>query len=232
MDIDWIPAAWLYATFVFSTTLHEAAHAFAAWKLGDDTAYRGGQVSLDPTRHIRREPIGMVALPLLTLLGGGYLIGWASTPYNAQWAMTYPRRSALMALAGPAANALLVLLAVGAMWICASQGHMQIAVSADSRPAMLGVVEATGDGVWPVAAMLLSAMFSLNLLLLALNLMPVPPLDGSAILSLLLPAGLARRYQVSLHTSRGLGWIGVIFMLVLFRYIYGPIWKAAVGALL
>ena len=57
--------AW-YAVFLFSTTLHEASHAFAALKMGDDTAHRGGQVTLDPTPHIRREPVGMVFVPILS----------------------------------------------------------------------------------------------------------------------------------------------------------------------
>ena len=54
-----------YVVFLASTTLHEASHAFAAFRLGDDTAYRAGQVSLDPTPHIRREPVGMVVVPIL-----------------------------------------------------------------------------------------------------------------------------------------------------------------------
>src|SRR5215210_5384554 len=86
-----------YVVFLFSTTLHEAAHAWAAQRGGDLTAYRGGQVSLDPMPHIRREPIGMVALPL-------------------------PRRAAWMALAGPAANLLLVVLAALALRVGAMAG--------------------------------------------------------------------------------------------------------------
>ena len=57
-----------FVVFILSTTVHEAAHAFVGWKLGDDTAYLGGQVSLDPTPHILREPIGMVVLPIISLL--------------------------------------------------------------------------------------------------------------------------------------------------------------------
>ena len=60
-----------YLVFVYSTSLHEAAHAWAAWKGGDSTAYDGGQVTLDPLPHIRREPIGMVVLPLVSVLVSG-----------------------------------------------------------------------------------------------------------------------------------------------------------------
>src|ERR1700739_647038 len=99
-----------YIVFLFSTTCHEAAHAFVAKLGGDTTAAEGGQVSLDPTPHIRRSPFGMVVVPILSYLAGGWMIGWASAPYNPQWAATYPQRSAAMSLAGPAANLLLVIV--------------------------------------------------------------------------------------------------------------------------
>src|SRR5215475_8256070 len=98
-----------YVVFLYSTVLHEAAHAWAAHRLGDDTAYRGGQVSLDPTPHIKREPWGMVLIPILSFLMGGWMIGWASAPYDPEWARMYPRRAGMMAVAGPVANLLLVL---------------------------------------------------------------------------------------------------------------------------
>src|SRR5947209_12732926 len=102
---------WFFV-FLFSTTLHEAGHALAALRLGDPTAYHGGQVTLSPFPHIRREPFGMVAVPLLSfvLSKGSWMMGWASAPYDPEWAHRYPKRAAIMALAGPAANLLLVLL--------------------------------------------------------------------------------------------------------------------------
>ena len=110
MSVDLVSGLQWYLVFLYSTTLHEAAHAWAALKLGDDTAYQGGQVTLDPTPHIRREPIGMVVVPLLSFLFGGWMIGWASTPYDPDWAMRYPRRSAWMSLAGPALTLQQILL--------------------------------------------------------------------------------------------------------------------------
>ena len=102
-----------YVAFLFCTVLHEAAHAWAAKLGGDLTAYDGGQVSIDPVPHIRREPVGMVVLPLLSLImsHGSWPFGYASAPYDPYWAMRYPKRAALMALAGPAAN---LLTAIGA----------------------------------------------------------------------------------------------------------------------
>ncbi|MBZ0165999.1 MAG: site-2 protease family protein, partial [Candidatus Omnitrophica bacterium] len=105
-----ILGVWWYAAFILSIVIHEAAHALAAYKMGDDTAYEGGQVSLNPQPHIRREPLGMVVIPLVTYFLGGWMMGWASAPYDPQWAMTYPKRAALMALAGPVSNLCLVFI--------------------------------------------------------------------------------------------------------------------------
>src|SRR6266849_7560343 len=105
-----------YIVFLFSTTCHEASHALAAKIGGDSTAAMGGQVSLNPIPHIRRSPFGMVVFPILSFfLSGGGMIGWASAPYDPLWERRHPRRSAWMALAGPAANFTLMLLAVGAL---------------------------------------------------------------------------------------------------------------------
>src|SRR5690242_21552184 len=88
-----------YGAFLFSTICHEAAHAWSALRLGDDTAARGGQVSLNPWPHVRREPVGMVIVPLLSWFAAGWMIGWASAPYDRTWARQFPRRAALMAVA-------------------------------------------------------------------------------------------------------------------------------------
>src|SRR4029079_6609186 len=100
-----------FVVFLFSTTLHHAGHAFAAYRLGDPTAYHGGQVSLSPFPHMQREPFGMVLVPIISFLlsRGTWMMGWAGAPYDPLWAHRHPRRAALMALAGPLANLSLVL---------------------------------------------------------------------------------------------------------------------------
>src|SRR4029079_1870277 len=100
-----------YAVFLIAITCHEAAHAWAAKLLGDTTAYSEGQVTLNPAPHILREPIGTILLPLVTYLLSGRMLGWASAPYDPHWAQQYPRRALLMAMAGPLANLLLVIVA-------------------------------------------------------------------------------------------------------------------------
>ena len=84
-----------YVVFLLSLTCHEAAHALAARLGGDDTAYLGGQVSLNPVPHVRREPMGAVVVPFLTFLytSGGWMMGWASAPYDPSWEDRHPRRA-------------------------------------------------------------------------------------------------------------------------------------------
>src|SRR5262249_12519815 len=91
----------------------EAAHAWRALRLGDPTASRQGQVSLSPWPHVRRSPIGMLVVPVLTSLTQGWTMGWASAPYDPRWADRHPRRAALMALAGPLGNLAIALAAFG-----------------------------------------------------------------------------------------------------------------------
>ncbi|MFQ5415609.1 MAG: hypothetical protein ACE5FL_01045, partial [Myxococcota bacterium] len=97
---DPVAALVWYVAFLLSTTLHEASHALAAMLGGDPTAYEGGQVSIDPLPHIRREPVGMVLLPAISLLMIGWPFGFASAPYNPGWAEGHARRAAWMGGAG------------------------------------------------------------------------------------------------------------------------------------
>jgi Zn-dependent protease len=218
-------AAW-FVVFLFSTTLHEAAHAAVALRLGDATAYGGGQVTLNPIPHIRREPIGMLVVPLLSFFLGGWMFGWASAPYDPRWAHTYPKRSALMALAGPLANLSLVLVAGVALRIGLARG-------AFAPPAMLTrshLVEATGGGGLEGLATVLSVLFSLNLILFAFNLLPLPPMDGSAAVQLFMSDGAARWLQ-SFYRQPMIGWVGLLIAWQLFGRLFAPIDRLALGLL-
>src|SRR5258705_6473414 len=114
-----------YIVFLFSTTCHEASHALAAKMGGDLTAFEGGQVTLNPIPHIRRSTLGMVVVPIVSYLLGGWMIGWASAPFDPSWQRRYPRRSAWMALAGPAANFTLMLVAGIAIRAGIAMGYLQ-----------------------------------------------------------------------------------------------------------
>ena len=216
-----------YAVFLFSTTLHEAAHAWAAMRGGDLTAYHGGQVSLDPMPHIRREPFGMVALPLLGVLVAGWPFGFASAPYDPKWALAHPRRAALMALAGPAANMILMLVAAGAVVIGTVAGVFHPPESIRFGQ----IAGTTAGGLWPLAALLTGVVFSLNLLLMLFNLLPFPPLDGSGAMPLILSEGASRKYQELMWGNPIFGLIGLFAAWHLFGVIFSPIFTAAVSLL-
>jgi Zn-dependent protease len=217
-----------YIVFLLSTTMHEAAHALAAKLGGDLTAYHGGQVTLDPRPHIQREPFGMVLLPLISVLISGWPFGFASAPYDPRWALRHPRRAAWMALAGPAANLLLVLLAVLLIRAGILVGVFDIPSSANFGRIVDTV--ATADA-WRGVAFVLSAIFSMNLALFALNLIPLPPLDGSAGLAALLPDATARSYVQWLHTNQVLGFVGMLVAWRVFDVMFGPIFGFAIRVL-
>lgn len=216
-----------FAVFLFSTTLHEAAHAWAALKGGDRTAYEGGQVSLDPRPHIRREPFGMVVLPLMTALLTGWPMGYASAPYNPDWARRYPNRAAWMALAGPAANLGLVLLAAVALRI----GHATDIFYAPESISFGDIVATDAGAAWHAAGRMLGVVFSLNLVLLVLNLLPFPPLDGSAVIMLFMQRDMTTRYQEFLWRTPMLGFIGIFIAWRLFAVVFNPVFTAAVSLL-
>jgi len=216
-----------YLVFLFSTTLHEAAHAWAAQLGGDLTAYHGGQVSLDPRPHIRREPFGMVILPLLSVLISGWPFGFASAPYDPRWAMQYPKRAAWMALAGPGANLLLVLISGVLIRI----GVATELFYAPDSIRFGHVVDTEAGGVLPGVAFLLSSFFSMNLVLGTLNLIPLPPLDGSAAIPLLLSSERSTRYQQFLWSQPLLGIVGMLAAWRLFDVVYQPVFLFAVGLL-
>ena len=215
-----------YGVFLFATTCHEAAHAATAQALGDPTAYRGGQVTLSPLPHIRREPIGTVVVPLLSLLMGGQLIGWASTPFDPQWADRHPRRAAIMAIAGPAANLTLLLLA-GLLL----RGGMELGWFGVPRRLSSTGLAVAPDGALTWVVTVLSVCFSLNLLLAVLNLLPVPPLDGASAIALVLPESLARGYRTMLRTSPYVALLGLYLAWQVIRPLNHAAFQSAVSLL-
>lgn len=193
-----------FVVFLFSTTCHEAAHALAAKIGGDTTAATGGQVSLNPIPHIMREPIGMVVVPILSFIFFRGMMGWASAPFDPQWERRHPHRSAWMALAGPAANFTLMLLAaLGLRWLNAM--------------GMIHYDPQTGQVNF--LAHLLYVFFSLNLLLGTFNLLPVPPLDGSTAIMILMSEERAHRYLDWLR-GNSYAMAGIIVGILIFRRIF------------
>src|SRR3989338_6092742 len=211
-----------YAVFLFSTTCHEAAHAWAGQLGGDPTAALGGQTSLNPLPHIQREPFGTVLVPIGSYVLGGWMIGWASAPYDPLWAERHPRRAGWMALAGPGGGLLLVLVA--ALGIRA--GLLAGFFSAPPRATFTQVVAATEPGTWAAVATLASVLFTLNLLLFLFNLLPVPPLDGATGVTLLMSEAPARRFR---DFTRAYGMAGLLLAWFFFWRLFDPAFTPALN---
>jgi Zn-dependent protease len=225
---DPIEAIAFYGVFVFAVTVHEASHALAAKMGGDLTAYNGGQVSLDPTPHMKREPFGMVILPILSVGLMGWPIGYASAPYDPRWAERYPKRAAWMALAGPAANLALVVVAAILIRLGLILGVFQAPQSINFSQ----ITAAVGDpsGLLAAAAYILSIFFSLNLLLFVLNMIPLPPLDGSGALPLILPDDWLHTYRRLIQQPM-VGLIGIVIVWNLIGEVFWPLLYFTIGLL-
>lgn len=154
---------------IFAVTLHEAAHGYVALRLGDDTALRAGRISLNPLNHI--DPFGTILLPLLLLLTGGFLFGYAKpVPVNFNRLHHLRRDMVLVALAGPAMNVALAIVS------------SLIFYGVDYAP------QSVAD--W-LARNLVNSL-QINAVLCVFNLLPLPPLDGGRIAVGILPPALAR----------------------------------------
>ena len=158
---------------IFAVTLHEAAHGWVADKLGDSTARQLGRITVNPLRHI--DWFGTILLPMLMMAFTGFLFGWAKpVPVNMS-RLRNPRRDMVwVALAGPGANVLMAIL-----W-----SLLLLLADSSLTPESLAL---------PLAAMAVAGIF-INLILMALNLLPILPLDGGRVLAGVLPAAVARLY--------------------------------------
>lgn len=212
-----------YAVFVFSTTVHEFGHAATAHWAGDSTAHAGGQVSLDPMPHIRREPFGMVILPILAFVmsQGQYLIGYASAPFNPRWAERNPSKYALMSAAGPLGNFVLASVAFILIVVLVGAGVFRLE-NLNSMSRIIVAPGASAMGPMGAIAMFLSVMLSLNVILGVFNLLPIPPLDGAGVLEGAFPKSAGAFYQ-KMRTQPMMGFLGLIIAWNLFPYVYRPV---------
>lgn len=179
---------------ILAITVHEAAHAFAAYKFGDTTAKSLGRMTLSPFSHI--DPVGTLLIPAITLLTGGFFFGWAKpVPVNTA-ALNNPKKDMFwVAAAGPASNFIMAFL-----W-----AFLAFKPSGDST-LMLFLHTMAISGVM------------INLSLMALNLLPIPPLDGSRLVDRFLPYHLSRKWsdldQYGLWIVLGLSFFGVLSLMM------------------
>jgi Zn-dependent protease len=159
---------------LFAVTLHEVGHGYAAMLLGDSTAKDMGRLSINPLKHI--DPVGTIVVPLLTFFLSGFIFGWAKpVPVNWNQLRNTKRDIALVALAGPAANLLMI-----AFWLLIAK----LFIASGDQGNMLAAL----------VTMMAWAGIVINSLLMILNLFPLPPLDGSRVVYSLLPEPIATRY--------------------------------------
>lgn len=160
---------------LFAITVHEVAHGWVAKRLGDPTAMMLGRLTLNPLKHI--DPIGTVVVPIMLLMLGGFIFGWAK-PVPVTWRnLRNPKRDmALVALAGPIANLLMALI-----WALVVKIGM--------------LIIATMPFVGQPMIYMGSAGIFINIALMVLNLLPLPPLDGGRVASGLLPGPLSYKFD-------------------------------------
>ena len=210
MELNLVQVIAIYALpVIFAITLHEAAHGYVAKYFGDMTAYMEGRVSLNPLRHI--DPFGTIALPLILLgltklVGGGIIFGWAK-PVPVNFAnLRHPKRDMLwVAAAGPLSNFVMALI-----WALL----VKIGLSLPENYFAL-----------PLALMGAAGVF-FNIIIMVLNLVPLPPLDGGRILVSLLPRRVA--WRVARIEPYGF----LILILLLFTGVLGTMLWPAIGALM
>ena len=178
---------------VMAFSVHESAHAYVAMRLGDPTAYMLGRVTLNPLKHL--DPLGSVLIPLVSLVYGGWLIGWAKPcPVTLRNFRNVKRDDILTSLAGPASN---LVMATGALILLLVLKHASGAPAIDAAMRMAQRdpdVATAGITLFPIAMLLYYAV-TINLLLFVFNLIPIPPLDGSHVLRQFLPYEVEKVYD-------------------------------------
>jgi Zn-dependent protease len=215
-----------YAVFLFTLAFHEGAHALFAFLGGDRTAYHGGQVTLNPIPHMRREPFGTVVVPVLSFFLNGWMMGWASTPYDPDWGRRHPSRLALMSAAGPIANLILATASFVLLRVLLHAGYFvppnQISFSHMVAPAEGGPNSTAG-----ALGFLLSVALNLNVMLFLFNLLPLPPLDGAGVLRGLFPGSVGQAIEGLQRQPM----FAIMGLLVAWQ-VFGPIERTAFQILL
>lgn len=190
---------------IFSIILHEIAHGYVAYWLGDPTAKYAGRMTLNPLPHI--DPVGSVLIPGIGFMLGGFILGWAKpvpvNPYNLKFGKW---GEGLVGFAGPATN---MIIAFVALLLIRFAG---------------GAMSETGNEI------LIAVAYS-NVGLALLNMLPIPPLDGSKVLAAFLPPALYIQYRGLENLTYSLGPVGLLVVLILIFNFLSPVLSGITRAL-
>ncbi len=188
--------------FIPAIILHEVAHGFIAYKLGDTTAKSQGRLSLNPLRHV--DPFGTVILPIMLLFVGGPVFGYAKpVPYNPSNFKNKRQGELLVGLAGPLANLVMALI-----------GAVIFSIMGSALGTVGNSINSATMVYYTIYAVFLPQFILINLYLMFFNLIPIPPLDGSSIIGFLLPERfLLQYYKVQQYALP-------IFLIILFVVPY------------
>jgi Zn-dependent protease len=196
MDLQVVLILFQVVVLVLAFSIHECAHAWTAWRLGDPTARMLGRVTLNPLKHL--DLFGSVVMPLIALVYHWPLIGWAKpTPVTARNFKNYRRDDILVTLAGPASNlisatvALILLLVIKHV---VPGGLVAIATAVALASHIPGISTENLPALFPIALFLYFVIL-INLLLFVFNLIPIPPLDGSHVVRHFLPYKALQLYD-------------------------------------
>jgi Zn-dependent protease len=175
-NVDFVAVFIAFLVLILSLTVHEAAHAITADRLGDPTARLLGRVSLNPAVHV--DPIGTILFPLISMFTGAPLIGWAKpVPVNpTRLGRHWKRKFMVIAAAGPASNIIIAMVAALILRIVPVSGHF-------------------GEATLAPLAVVLYRLVGLNVLLAVFNMIPVPPLDGGNVVAGVLRGPLAEAFD-------------------------------------
>jgi len=208
---------------IMSAVLHEYAHGWVAYKLGDNTAKNMGRLTLNPISHL--DPIGSVILPILLVLSNtGFILGWAKpVPYNPYNLRDARYGDLKVAIGGPATNLMIAIVfgIVARLLPIASGLKQTLAVSFLQGDQTFLLNEMQGSLMASIFVLAIIVCF-INLLLMIFNLIPIPPLDGSKVLMTFLPY----EWQVRMHKIEPYGFFIIIFMLMF--GVFSLIWPVII----
>ena len=221
MNLDVTLVLFQIVVLVFAFSVHECAHGYAAWRLGDATAYMLGRVTLSPVKHI--DPWGSIVMPALSMLYGFPLLGWAKPcPVTLRNFRKLKRDDIITTLAGPVSNLALALISLVLLVILKhtpGMGHDAVYAAMEmTNKSFRSEIDMNAlPKMFPLALLLYYGILT-NVLLFLFNLIPIPPLDGSRIIRYFLP------YKVEQLYDR-IGGYGIILVFFIARPILGVIYS-------